>query len=93
MRKSEKKLKHCLKAENLVCANSGGLLHYEWQMMVIVTRGIPSVEILTQEISAWEKERNEKQATINWLFDVDKARSRMKKRYPKYLTVEKYQTL
>ena len=45
-------------------------------------RRIPNREILAQEIAAWEQARNAQQATINWRFTTDKARTKLKALYP-----------
>lgn len=39
-------------------------------------RRIPDMGTLKRELSAWELKRNEKKETINWMFDVDAARSK-----------------
>ncbi len=36
-------------------------------------RRIPNMEMLTQEVSAWEKQQNEDKRLINWKFDKEKA--------------------
>jgi transposase len=45
-------------------------------------RRIGKVETLTDELEAWENERNCAGATINWLFDLERARKKMKRLYP-----------
>ena len=45
-------------------------------------RRIPDQETLVKEIAAWEKKRNEQQATIDWRFSVENAREKMKRLYP-----------
>jgi len=40
------------------------------------------LEILRREIAAWEKERNEKQATVDWRFTTPDARIKLKRLYP-----------
>jgi hypothetical protein len=45
-------------------------------------RRIPDQETLVKEIAAWEKKRNEQQATIDWRFSVEDAREKMKRLYP-----------
>ena len=42
-------------------------------------RRIPDMEMLKEELSAWEQKRNEQKETINWMFDVDAARSKLNK--------------
>ena len=46
-------------------------------------RRIPDMDALKRELSAWELNRNEKKETINWMFDVDAARSKLNKAYGK----------
>ena len=45
-------------------------------------RRIGDVEILKSEIAAWEKERNDKKATVNWRFTATDARVKLKRLYP-----------
>lgn len=45
-------------------------------------RRIPDQATLVNEVAAWEKKRNEQQATIDWRFSVDDAREKMKRLYP-----------
>lgn len=45
-------------------------------------RRIPDQKTLVKEIAAWEKKRNEQQATIDWRFSVEDARDKMKRLYP-----------
>lgn len=45
-------------------------------------RRIPDKKTLVNEIAAWEKKRNEQQATIDWRFSVKEAREKMKRLYP-----------
>ncbi len=45
-------------------------------------RRIGDVEILTSEIAAWEKERNDKKATVNWRFTATDARVKLRRLYP-----------
>lgn len=47
-----------------------------------LNRRIPDVEILQREIAAREKERNEKQATVDWRFTTPDARIKLKRLYP-----------
>jgi hypothetical protein len=46
-------------------------------------RRIPDAVALTSEVAAWERERNEQHATVNWRFKVADARSKLKRLYPK----------
>jgi transposase len=45
-------------------------------------RRIPDVETLTEEVSAWEGERNSQHATVKWHFKVADARTKLKRLYP-----------
>jgi hypothetical protein len=47
-------------------------------------RRIADETTLAHEIAAWEKERNEKQATIDWRFSVTDAREKLKRLYPSH---------
>jgi len=49
-------------------------------------RRIDDIDIMKQEAKAWQKDRNNKEATINWQFTNDKARIKLKKLYPTILT-------
>jgi hypothetical protein len=45
-------------------------------------RRIDKIEIMKHEVRAWQKDRNNKEATINWQFTNDKARVKIKNLYP-----------
>lgn len=45
-------------------------------------RRIPSIPALRQEIEAWEQERNQNRATVNWRFSTVDARTRFERLYP-----------
>jgi hypothetical protein len=47
-----------------------------------LNRRIPDQESLKQEVAAWQKDRNQKDAKINWRFTVNDARIKLKKLYP-----------
>jgi hypothetical protein len=47
-----------------------------------LNRRIPDREILEKEVAAWERNRNESKATVNWTFTSEKARTKMKHVYP-----------
>lgn len=47
-----------------------------------LNRRLPDEATLTREVAAWEKQRNEKQATIDWRFSVTDAREKLKRLYP-----------
>jgi len=43
---------------------------------------IPDTDTLRREITAWEAERNEQKATVNWQFTSIDARNKLKRLYP-----------
>ena len=45
-------------------------------------RRIGTTEILKSEVSAWETERNDRKATIDWRFTLPNARDKLKRLYP-----------
>jgi transposase len=45
-------------------------------------RRIPDEGMLQREAAAWEKERNEKGATVDWRFSVEAARTKLERLYP-----------
>jgi hypothetical protein len=45
-------------------------------------RRIESDDCLVTEIDAWQRQRNQTGARINWMFSTDKARSKMARAYP-----------
>ena len=45
-------------------------------------RRIPDREILTKEVAAWEKKRNEKAAKVEWRFTTTDTRIQLKRLYP-----------
>jgi hypothetical protein len=46
-------------------------------------RRIPSMAEMRQEIAAWEFDRNNRGAPLNWRFTTDKARIKLARLYPK----------
>ena len=66
--------------------------HASWLNMVEIEIGvmvqqcldrrIPDKATLVTEVAAWEQRRNAEQAGINWLFTVDRARTKMGRVYP-----------
>jgi DDE superfamily endonuclease len=48
-------------------------------------RRIADEQTLQQEVAAWEKQRNEEQATIDWRFPITDAREKLKRLYPSRL--------
>ncbi len=47
-----------------------------------LARRLPDEATLVHEIAAWEKQRNEQQATIDWRFSIADAREKLKRLYP-----------
>lgn len=47
-----------------------------------LNRRLDALEVTTQEIAAWEMQRNRAEAKIHWTFTVETARRKMKKTYP-----------
>jgi hypothetical protein len=43
---------------------------------------LPSIEQMKREVSAWEKQRNESRATVDWRFSVTDARTKLARLYP-----------
>jgi hypothetical protein len=66
--------------------------HGSWLNMVEIEIGvlceqcladrIPDEETLCREITAWETERNQQRATVNWQFTTLDARNKLKRLYP-----------
>jgi hypothetical protein len=47
-------------------------------------RRIPNVNALAQEVVAWETQRNQAKAKINWQFTTADARTKLKRLYPSF---------
>jgi hypothetical protein len=47
-------------------------------------RRIPSAEMLTEEVAAWEEERNAAGSGIDWRFTAEDARIKLRRLYPVY---------
>jgi hypothetical protein len=47
-----------------------------------LNRRIDKIETMKQEVEAWEKDRNNNEATIKWQFTNDKVRIKLKRLYP-----------
>jgi len=45
-------------------------------------RRIPDQEMLAGEVAAWESERNERGATVDWRFTAADARQKLARLYP-----------
>lgn len=51
-------------------------------MAQCLNRRIDNIETMKKETKAWQENRNNKEAQINWQFTNDKARIKLKKLYP-----------
>jgi len=49
-----------------------------------LNRRIASIETLRQEVAAWQAQRGQFKATINWQFTSDSARIKLKRLYPTF---------
>jgi hypothetical protein len=49
-----------------------------------LNRRIPNVDIMKQEIAAWELKRNQQKATVNWRFTNQDARVKLERLYPQH---------
>jgi hypothetical protein len=45
-------------------------------------RRIPDIDLMRKEVAAWEFDRNNRAATINWRFTTEDARIKLKRIYP-----------
>jgi hypothetical protein len=43
---------------------------------------IPDLAVLTTEVAAWTRDRNDKQSRVNWQFTTEDARVKLKRLYP-----------
>jgi hypothetical protein len=48
-----------------------------------LNRRIPSIDLMRKEVTAWELDRNNRVATIDWHFTTENARIKLKRLYPK----------
>lgn len=49
-----------------------------------LSRRIPNQRELSQEVAAWVKERNAKNATVDWRFTTEDARIKLRRLYPSF---------
>jgi len=49
-----------------------------------LNRRIPNIDLMTKEVAAWELDRNNRAATIDWRFTTEDARIKLKRLYPKF---------
>lgn len=47
-------------------------------------RRIPGIDLLKTEVAAWESDRNNRAAPIDWRFTTENARIKLKRLYPKF---------
>jgi transposase len=69
--------------------------HASWLNMVEIeignmnqqclNRRMADRDFLISELAAWESQQNQKKATINWMFNVDGARSKLNRAYEKLI--------
>lgn len=50
-----------------------------------LNRRIPNKKILVDELEHWQIQRNKEKASINWMFNVDKARKKLNRAYEKLI--------
>ena len=48
-----------------------------------LNRRIPTIDLMRREVAAWELDRNNRNATIDWRFTTESARIKLKRLYPK----------
>ena len=55
----------------------------EWSALgtECLDRRIPDEETLREEITAWERDRNERDTSVDWQFTADDARIKLKQLY------------
>jgi len=72
--------------------HGGWLNRAEGEFAVLATqcldRRMPDAETLSQEIAAWQAQRNRYQAKILWQFGTDLARVKLKRLYPAVASTE-----
>ena len=49
-----------------------------------LNRRIDTIDKIQQEVEAWQKDRNNKNATIKWRFSTDNARIKLRRLYPTF---------
>ncbi len=49
-----------------------------------LSRRIPEQQLLKREVDAWEIERNVQHATVDWRFNTEDARTKLKRLYPSF---------
>lgn len=48
----------------------------------ILKRRIDNIDIVKKEVAAWQKFRNNKNAKVNWQFNAEDARIKLRRLYP-----------
>jgi transposase len=48
-------------------------------------RRLPNEKVLIEELEHWQVQRNKEKASINWMFDVEKAREKLHRAYDKLI--------
>lgn len=48
-----------------------------------LNRRIPTIDMLRREVCAWQRQRNQRGAPVNWRFTTDDARIKLTRLYPK----------
>jgi hypothetical protein len=48
-----------------------------------LNRRIPTIDLMRREVAAWDLDRNNRNATIDWRFTTEDARIKLKRLYPK----------
>src|ERR1035441_5006245 len=70
----------------LIKSISGILRLRHWRLSALnrqcLSRRIPDIDLMRKEVAAWELDRNNRAATINWRFTTEDARIKLKRIYP-----------
>jgi len=48
-----------------------------------LNRRIPNIDLMRKEVAAWEQDRNNRSAAVDWRFTTENARIKLKRLYPK----------
>lgn len=61
------------------------MVEIEFSILVrqCLNRRLPDMESMRREVEAWEKERNDAKATVEWRFTTADARTKLQRLYPK----------
>ena len=70
------------------CKHGSWLNQVEIEISVLsrqcLERRIPNVETLQREIAAWQQQRNQQKAKIDWRFTASDARTKFQRFYPAF---------